>query len=715
MVAPLDGIFQPRSIAVIGASRHKGKVGWTILHNLIRYEFQGTIYPVNPHARHIHSLRAYPTVAAIPDPVDLAIVVVPAEQVLEVMEECGKKGVRGAVVITAGFKEIQGPGAERESKLREILTRHGIRMIGPNCMGIINTDPGIRLDATFAPTLPEEGGLSFVTQSGALGVAILDHAKNIKAGFSKFVSLGNATNVSGNDLLEVWEDDPRTKVILMYIENFGNPRRFVTIARRITKKKPIIALKSGRTEAGARASLSHTGSLGVLDAASDALFEQCGVLRVNSIEELFDLATALHSQSLPQGPRIAIVSNAGGPAIMATDALIGMGLEMSRFSESTQQKLQAMLPPEASPRNPVDMIADADSDRYEKALRIVLSDESVDAAIVIFVPPVPQFESDVARAIGKVSREHSKTVLSCFLGRDETSPGFLELAAQKIPSYLFPENAAKALAGMVRYKNHLDREYGSVRHFTVDTPRAQALLDNARRAGKVRLPEGEALQLLESYGIPTAPWGLCQDLEGCAATARRIGFPVALKALSPQLIHKTEAGAIALDIREEGELLRQFMALKERFAKAGLPLEGFLVQKFIVGGKEVILGMNEDPQFGSLLAFGLGGIYVEVLKDIAYRLAPLTDKDAERMVRSIRGFPLLAGVRGEPGVDLPAVEDAMLRLSQMVTDLKGLRSIDINPFKVQPKGSGGVAVDARVILAESDLGDLLTSKRPGPP
>src|SRR2546425_4898979 len=513
MAARLEPIFSPQSIAVIGASRHKGKVGYAILRNLLVNEFQGKLFPVNPNADSVQGIKAYPNIGAVPDPVDLAIITVPADLALEAAEECGRKGVRGLVVITAGFREIGGIGEGRERRLREIVKRHGIVLVGPNCMGVINTHPDVQMDATFAPTPPLRGHISFLSQSGALGVAILDHARNLKLGFAKFASLGNKADVSGNDLLVSWEDDPETKVILMYLENFGNPKNFVRIARRVTKKKPVIAVKAGRTEAGSRATASHTGSLGGSDIAAEAAFTQTGVLRANSIEELFDYAMAFARQPLPRGKRVAIVTDAGGPAIMCTDFLIENGMEVATLAEATVASMRAWAPPEASLRNPVDLIASAGAEEYRKAVEAVLRDDGVDAVIAIYVPPIVTEEVNVARAIVDAARGSPKTVLCNFLGRSEESPGFVELVTNSIPSYLFPESAARTLAAMHRHKEYLERREGEFPALHADTGRARQILEAAKSAGRSRLSEVEAVDLLRAYGIRTAETRACRDLE----------------------------------------------------------------------------------------------------------------------------------------------------------------------------------------------------------
>jgi len=694
----VEPIFRPKSIAVIGASRTKGKVGYAIMRNLIVNEFQGKLFPVNPNADSVWGVKAYPSVLDVPDPVDLAIVAIPADAALEAVEQCARKGVRGLVVITAGFREIGGVGEAREARLRELVRTRKMVLVGPNCMGVINTAADVQMDATFAPTPPLRGHISFLSQSGALGVAILDHAKNLKLGFAKFASLGNKADVSGNDLLESWEDDPETKVILMYLENFGNPKNFVRIARRVTKKKPVIAVKAGRTEAGGRATVSHTGSLGGSDVAAEAAFTQTGVLRANSIEELFDYAMAFARQPLPRGKRVAIVTDAGGPAIMCTDFLIENGMEMATLSEATTASMRAWAPPEASLRNPIDLIASAGPEEYRKTVEAVLKDENVDAAIVIYVPPIVTEEVNVARAIVGAAKGSKKTVMCNFLGRSEESPGFVELVTNSIPSYLFPESAARTLAAMHRHKEYLERDEGRFPTFDVDRATAKGIVDATKEAGRTRLPEADAMNLLRAYGLRVAETRACRDVDEALTAAKGIGFPVVLKAVGPGLVHKSDLGAVALDLGEEAEVRSSAAKIAKRLEKAKATWDGFLVQEYVRGGRETILGMSRDKVFGPLLAFGIGGIYVEYLRDVAFGLAPITDEDAKRMIESIRTYPLLAGVRGEKASDVAALRDALLRLSQLSHDLEDIREIDLNPMIAMERGKGCKIVDARIIL-----------------
>lgn len=700
MLSRLDPIFNPRSVAVIGASRHPGKIGYEIVHNLVATDFRGVIFPVNPNADSVHGIKAYPSILEVPDLVDLAIITVPADLTFQILEDCGRKGVKGAVVITAGFREIGPVGEAREERLLEICKRHNITMVGPNCMGVFNTNPDVQMNATFAPHPPLRGNVSFVTQSGALGVAILDHARNINIGFAKFVSLGNKAEVSGNDLLEYWEKDQDTGIILMYIENFGNPANFVKIAKRVMKRKPVIALKSGRTEAGRKASLSHTGALGGSDIAAEAIFEQTGVLRAQSIEELFDYAMAFSLQKIPKGKRVAVVTDAGGPAIMATDMLMSVGMEIAQLGEQTKKAIREFAAKEASVENPIDLIASATPQHYERTLDIVLEDPGVDCALVIYVPPVVRGEEDFAKAIWQSARRHEKTVVCCFLGRSEESPGFVELVSHGIPSYLFPESAARSLAAMHQYKLYRERQDGDFVTFQVEREKAQHLISRALSEGRLRLRETESLELLQLYGIQVGRYMIAASHEEMFQAAAEIGYPVVVKALSPNVIHKTEQKSIALGIKDSRELKDAAALLRKRMESKGFTIDGFLIQEQVQGGKELFMGMKYERKFGPLLAFGVGGVYVEYLKDLAYGLAPLTNSDAERMVRSIKTYPLLEGVRGESPSDVSAVVGNLQRLSQLVTELRGIDEVDINPLIVLEKGKGCKAVDARFILLQ---------------
>lgn len=696
----LDVIFKPKSIAIIGASRRRGTVGREILYNLVRYGFNGAVYPVNPNALYIQSIKCYSSVLDIPDPVDLAIIVVPKKIVLDVAEECGKKGVKGLIVISAGFKEIGEKGVKLEKKLVRIVKKYGMRLIGPNCMGVINTSPEYRMNATFAPSLPPLGKVSFISQSGALGVIILNLAETLNIGLSKFASMGNKADVSANDLLEDFENDPNTELILMYLESFGNPRKFTKIARRLARKKPIIAVKAGRTTQGAKAASSHTGALASLDVATDALFEQCGVIRVTSIEELFDYASAFSSQPLPKGNKVAIVTNAGGPAIMTTDAVVNLGLEMSVFEENTKKKLKEKLPEEASVENPIDLLAEADAKMFEFVLTQVLQDKNVDSVITIFVPPIMIDPTKVALSISKVSQKYDKPVLGCFMGREDVLSVVRKLKGRSVPAYLFPESAAKSLAEMYRYEKWRKRKIGKIQKFKVDIQKVKKIFNKVILEDRYWLTDFEVKEVLETYDFSFPKSKLAKDINEALVIANEIGYPVALKISSKEIIHKSDVKGVMLDIETPQELKEKYSQMMKNLGNK-FKIDGIIVQEMIAGGKETILGMNFDPNFGPLIMFGLGGIFVEILKDVSFRITPLTDIDSMEMIKSIRGYPLLKGVRGEEGVDIDAISGALQRLSQFVCDFHNLEEIDINPFYVFPKGKKPLVIDARIKLKKN--------------
>jgi acetate---CoA ligase (ADP-forming) len=697
---PLDPFFSPRSIAVIGASRSPGTIGWQIIDNLLRHGFQGTLYPVNPAARAIHSVPAYPSVSAIPGEVDLAVVVVPKQHVEAVVEECGQKGVRAVVVISAGFREVGGSGIERERRLVELVRSHGMRLVGPNCMGVLNAAPEVSMNATFAPTMPPHGAVSFMSQSGAMGVTILDYAAEYGIGINHFVSVGNKPDVSGNDLIEFWASDAGTRVILMYLENFGNPRRFTKIARSVTRVKPIIVVKSGRSTAGALAASSHTGALAGLDIATDALLEQCGVIRVDTVEELFDLAMAFGELPIPRGNSVAIITNAGGPGIIIADACEAGGLAVRELSPETQAKLRSVFPEEASVRNPVDMIASATPEGYRVALEAALDDPNVDAAIAAFVPPLGLRQEDVARAIVQVvQQQRGKPVLAVLMGRAGLPQGRAQLKEAGVPAYIFPESAARALAAMYRHRRWLERAPGAIREFAVDDDAVASIIAGALAAEREHLTTEEALGILRAYGIPTAGSRVAANADEAAAAAAEVGLPAVLKVLSPDIVHKTDIGGVALDLRSAADVRAAYEAMMDRIrsVQPDARIEGVLVQRFVRGGRETIIGVSQDPAFGPLLMFGLGGIHVEALKDVAFRIHPVSDVDADEMIHSIRGFQLLEGMRGERPADLRALREAVERISQLVGRHPAIAELDINPLLALERGT--LALDARVRVA----------------
>lgn len=702
MTTTLDAILKPRSIAVIGASRMSDTIGHQVFANLLRYGFTGAVYPVNPNATSIQSVRAYPDVGSLPERPDLAIVVVPKDRVLQVAQGCGQAGIPGLVVISAGFREIGGAGVDRERRLVEIVRQYGMRMVGPNCMGVLNTDPAVSMNATFAPAMPPHGYAAFVSQSGALGVSVLDHAAEYGIGISQFVSVGNKPDVSGNDLLAQWEHDPAVGVILMYVESFGNPRKFLELASRITRTKPIIAVKSGRSKVGARAASSHTGALAASDSAVDALLTQAGVLRAESIEELFDMAMAFAGRPLPRSSRTAIVTNSGGPGILAADALEARGLELVELEPATIARLKPLFPEEASIRNPLDMIASATPAHYRTALDAVLADHNVDSALAVFVPPLGVRQQDVAESIVGAAAGHAqKPVLAVLMGSEGLPQGRAELHKAGIPAYVFPESAARGLAALRRQRAWTARPVVPPPALPVDRARAARALTGACAVDTGKLGELEALELLAAYGIPVAEARLAADPDEAARVASALGFPVVVKAVASGLVHKTDVGGVRLGLTTSVEVAAAAAEMTSAVARA-LPGAGvqLLVQRMMTGGRETIVGMSRDPAFGPLLMFGLGGIYVEALKDVVFRVAPIQPLDAHDMIRAIRGVALLNGIRGAPPVSFAALTDVLLRVSQLVVDHPEIRELDVNPLLAFPDGV--VAVDARIMISGGD-------------
>ncbi|MBL8141285.1 MAG: acetate--CoA ligase family protein [Acidobacteria bacterium] len=696
MSTALDALFRPRSVAVVGASRDRTSISADILHNLLRYEFQGLVFPVNPRASVIHSIKCYPTVEDIPDEVDLAIIAAPRAFVAAQVESCGRKGVKGIVVITAGFKEVGDEGAVFEAEVREIVRRYGMRMIGPNCMGLINTDPDYRLQGTFsATTEPLAGNIAFSSQSGALGEAILALMSQLGLGLSMFASLGNKADVSGNDLLEYWEDDPRTRVVLMYLESFGNPQRFLQIARRVASKKPILAMKSGRTAAGARAAVSHTGSLAGTDAAVDTLFQQSGVIRCNSIEEMFVYASALATQPIPKGDRVAIVTNSGGPGILATDTLVQLGLTVAPLSAATQARMRPHIAPEASTVNPVDMIASARGPQYEACMSAVIEDPDVDAVIAIFTSLESIDSMAVANGIIR-GAGHGKPVLVCFMGKVSAKPAVAHMKACGLPVYTFPEEAAHAMWALVRYRQWLERPEGRVIAFDdIDRAAIDRLIGGARGEGRKMLTLAEAQRLFEACGIHVAPWReAASDLEAVEA-ADTVGYPVALKVSSAVITHKSDTGGVKLSLGDPDAVARAAAEVLAR-ARDTDPAATLVIQRMAPKGTEVIIGATRDPKFGPLIMFGLGGIFVEVLEDVAFRLQPLTDIDAAEMLDEIKGAPLLDGARGHAPADRATLRDVLLRINALLTMYPEIEEVDMNPFMAGPTPGASMAVDARV-------------------
>ncbi len=703
-VSKLSSIFYPKSIAIIGASRQQGSVGQALLANIIDSRFQGIVYPVNPRAKGILGIKCYPRVMDIPDEVDLAIVIVPARFVPGVLEECGKKKIKGAIVISAGFKEIGGEGIELEKKVQKIIQKYDISLVGPNCLGVMNTDLELSMNATFGTPMSKEGNIAFISQSGALCVAVLDYAKESNIGFSKFISMGNKAGLTENELLLYLKNDPKTDVILMYLEDLVNGREFMKIARDITSSptnpKPIIALKAGRTLLGAKAASSHTGSLAGSDRVYDAIFNQCGVLRGETLEELFDYVKAFSSQPLPQGENVAIITNSGGPGILATDSCIRHGLNIAPFSKNTINALKTILPPQASLNNPVDLIAEAQHELYEATLREILKDKNVHSSIIILTATSFTDVDKIADSIVRTAKKFKKPVLCSFLGVYDVSSGIEILEENGIPSYRFPESAARVLSEMTKFNWWLNRPKTEVKKFSVNKAKAKKIIDSVKKEGRLFLLEHESYEVLKAYHFPVVKSSLAKNKTEAAEAAQKIGFPVVLKIASPDILHKFDFGGVKLNLKNKNEVSQAYDAiLKDVLAKKPkAKIRGVLVEEMASQGKEIILGMSRDPQFGPILMFGLGGIYVEALEDVTFRLAPIRELTADMMIKRTKTHKILEGFRGEPAYDTEAISECLKRLSQLVTDFEEIKELDINPLFVYEKGKGCAIVDARIIL-----------------
>lgn len=699
VAASLLPIFFPRSVAVVGASTRPGSIGNTLFRNLLHTGYGGTLYPVNPTAQVVNAVKAYSCVTEIPDPVDLAFVVVPGEHVLDIARQCSQKGVRGMVVISAGFGEVKD-GKGREAELLQIVREGGMRMVGPNCMGLLNTAPSVNMNGTFAPVYPPAGNIAMSSQSGALGIAILEFARRNSIGISQFVSVGNKADISGNDLLLFWESDPATDVILLYLESFGNPIRFSRLARRISRRKPIVAVKSGRTAAGSRAASSHTGALASTDTAVEALFRQAGVIRVDTLEELFAVGSLLAHQPIPRGRRVGIVTNAGGPGILAADALEAHGLKLPELSSRLQAELARHLPAEATVANPVDLIAGAGATQYQAVIGPILESGEVDSLLVIYVPTSVTGAADVGEVVRQAAENYAGdcTILSVFMQAEEAA-SILSSSAVKVPTYQFPEGAARALARVVEHGEWLARDPGTtIVPDGFDAEAVRAVVDRVMQ----RLGEGggwmeppEVEELLAAAGVTIPRSATVTTADGAVEAAAAIGGPVVLKVVSADALHKSDVGGVILDVEGENAVREAFT----RVTSVVPSFEGVLVQEMVGGGHEVLVGVSQDPNFGPLVVYGLGGVYVELLEDVAFRLAPLTDVDAAEMMSEIKGSPLLTGYRNQPLGDVEAVKDVLLRVSALVETAPEVSEMDLNPVKVLAPGEGVRVVDARILLA----------------
>jgi acetyltransferase len=703
MTKDIGSILCPNSIAVVGATKRSQSVGHALFSNLIKGDYQGVLYPVNPKQKSICGVKTYPSLMDIPDEVDLAVVIVPPLAVLSVVEEAARKGVKGLVVITAGFKEVGGEGIQLENRLKALIRETGIPLIGPNCLGVISTDEKVMMNASFATKMPKRGNIGFISQSGALCTAVLDVAEGRNIGFSKFISFGNKADVTEIDLLRYLKDDPQTDVILMYLEEISDGIKFIETAREIAweARKPILAVKSGVSAEGARAASSHTGSLAGSDAAYDAIFLQSGILRVEGITELFHYAQAFSTQPLPKGHRVGIITNAGGPGIMATDAAVRFGLSLAEFTEETKTRLRAELPPTASIGNPVDVIGDATHERYAAALKAVINDPKVNAAVVILTPQSMTEIDETAQIIPEVAKHTDKPILCSFMGTVGVASGVDYLQSRGIPNYIFPEAAMRSLSAMLRYSTRLFRSKRHTPRFPVDGAKVSAMImELLGDQPSHYMTEPECQEVLGAYGFSMLKSRLVKDRGEIQAAVEETGFPLVMKISSPDIVHKSDAGGVVINIRDQAEAEAAYDQIlsNSRAYKANARIDGIFVVQMAKKGVEVILGATRDPKFGPMCMFGLGGVFVETFKDVSFRLAPMWESSAENMIRSIKGYDLLKGVRGAPPSDEAAVKNAILRLSQMMVAHPEITELDINPMIVYPEGQGCVVADSRIML-----------------
>jgi acetyl coenzyme A synthetase (ADP forming)-like protein len=696
----LEAFFNPKSIAVVGASREEGKTGREILANILADGFKGKVFPVNPKATEVEGLPCYPDLASIGEAPDLVVVVVPASIVPAVTEQCAAVGAGGIIIITAGFKEVGAEGKALEEQVVGIARRAGIRVIGPNCLGIMV--PARKLNASFGGALPPVGGTGYLSQSGALLAAILDMASAGGIGFSSLVSIGNKADVDELDIIKAMGSDPDTKVIAGYLESITHGDAFVREAERISGTKPILLMKSGGTEAGAAAASSHTGSLAGGEAAYEAVFDRAGIVRCESIKEQFDFAQAFAQQPLPAGPRVAVITNAGGPGIMAADAIERTGLEFASLSDETVEALAQGLPPAANIHNPIDVLGDALSDRYELALRVALDDGGIDALLVLLTPQAMTDATATAEVVVKTAEKAGKPVLACFLGAAKVREGTQILAEGGIPQYDSAESAVATLRAMTDYVRWRARPKRVVKLFPVNRRKVERIVERHLRRGQREIGEMESKEILEAYGFVTPKGSLATTSDQAASIADQLGYPVVLKIWSPDILHKSDVDGVKLGLSSAQEVQDAFDLMMYRIPKQvpDAAILGVLVQQMCRQGQEVILGMNRDPRFGPLMMFGMGGIMVEVLRDVSFHLAPLTADEAGKMLTRTKTYQILRGVRGREGVDVDAIAEGLQRLSQLVTEFPEIQEMDINPYVVGPEGTAPIAVDARISVAE---------------
>ncbi len=693
----LEGFFNPKSIAIVGASQKKGKVGYEILTNMIRAGYKGQIFPVNNKADTIEGLKCYPDLKSIGKVPELVVVVIPAPAVPAVMQDCAKIGVKSVIIITAGFKEVGKEGAEIEKQVVRIAKQSGIRVIGPNCLGVVA--PANKINASFGGELPKTGAIGYISQSGALLAAILDMANANGIGFSKLVSIGNKADVDELDVIRALAEDNETKVIAGYLESINNGNAFVRLAEQISTDKPLLLVKAGVTSAGAKAASSHTGSLAGSETAYECVFERAGIIRCASIQQQFDFAQAFACQPAPSGPNVAVITNAGGPGIMAADAIEQQGLTFAKLSDETVKKLAAKLPPAANLYNPIDVLGDALEDRYEFAISTVLDDSKVDIALILLTPQAMTEAVPTAQAIVKIAQQKpGKPILACFLGATKVEAAIKILREGGIPQYESPESAVATIKAMHDHVRWLRRPKRIVKMFPVNRRKVEAIIERHLRQQMREIGEADSKEILEAYGFVTPRGSIATTAEQAANIASQIGYPVVLKIWSPDIIHKSDVGGVKVGLRNGQEVMDAFDLMMYRVSKKMPKAEilGVLVQEMCKKGKEVILGMNRDPHFGPLMMFGMGGIMVEVLKDVSFYLAPLTEEEAKQMLMATRTYQILKGVRGQESVDIEVIAEGLQRLSQLVTEFPEIKEMDINPYMVGPEGTIPVAVDARI-------------------
>lgn len=699
----LRNFFYPESIAVVGTNRQKGTVPGDVFINLLKAEFNGVIFPVSPRDTFISGVKTYKYVIDIEDPVDLAVIVFPSSVVHLALEQCGKKGIKAVIVISAGFREVGGVGKEREDLLMEIAEKYDMSVIGPNCLGVINTDSKVRLNASFARSLPHEGNIGFISQSGALCTGVLDYARANHIGFSKFISFGNKPDVNEIDLLYYLAEDEKTSIILIYLEEISDGRGLMQAAQHVIEKgnKPVLLLKGGRTSEGASAAASHTGSLAGSDRICDAACLQSGIIRCDTIEDMFNIAVAYAYQPVPKTDKVAIITNAGGPGVLATDAVVREGLKIAQFSEETTDILRKSLPATANINNPVDVIGDARADRYKVAMKAVCEDPEVGGLFVILTPQSMTEINEIAQEVINVSSQYGKPVYASFMGEADVGEGIQMLRRNRIPHYFLPESMAKSFV-KAYYFNELGKESGTEQAplEDVDKDKAHDLLNKAIEDKRKHLHEFEAVKVLETYKLPFLPNGLAKSAEEAVKIADGIGYPVVMKIMSEDIVHKYDVEGVELNIRSQEEVEKVYEETITR-VKRNAPdarIEGIFVTHQIPRGEEVILGIKRDPVFGPVIMFGMGGIYVEVFEDVSFGVAPLDEKATEKMMERIKAYPLLKGFRGRKPRDLKVLKDTIMRLSQLAVDCPQIKELDINPLILLEEGQGAYVADAKLML-----------------